>query len=271
MPDLWGRVERPDAEVWFLDRAEDAPPVVLLHGLAGYAREWSATMDALSPEWSAVAVEQRGHGSSTRCPTDVSRDAYVDDVLAVLDDLGRDDVALVGQSMGGHTAMLVAARAPERVSSLVLVEAGLGGDDPAATRAIGEWLSSWPVPFADHREFVRFFGGSEHTAAVWAAGLEEREDGLRPTWDAATLTRALAGVHAREHLEEWGEVTAPTLMVLGQHSSVPRRQVESMCALRPDTQVVTVAGAGHDVHLDAPGTWVDLLTHFLRDPQKSLG
>ena len=68
----WGRVERADAEIWFYDTAEDKPIVVLLHGLGGYAREWGATIEELRADWCVVAVEQRGHGSSTRRPDDVS-------------------------------------------------------------------------------------------------------------------------------------------------------------------------------------------------------
>ena len=235
----------------------------MLLRLAGYAREWGATIEELRADWCVVSVEQRGHGTSTRRPDDVSRQAYVDDVLAVLDDLGVDEVPIVGQSMGAHTAMLLAARAPERIDRLVMVEGGLGGDSPAMTRSIGDWLASWPAPFADREEFLAFFGTSRMVAEVWADGLEERPDGLWPQWDAATLTRAVGHLHEREFLEEWSSVRSPTLLVRGEHGSVPDRQVESMCALRPDTEVVTVAGTGHDVHLEAPETWLRLLTDFL--------
>jgi pimeloyl-ACP methyl ester carboxylesterase len=259
----WGRVERPDAEIWYYDTAEDKPIAVLLHGLAGYAREWGATIEALREEWCVVSIEQRGHGGSTRRPEDVSRQAFVDDVVAVLDDLAVDQVPVVGQSMGAHTAMLLAAWVPDRVDRLVMVEGGLGGDSPAMTGTIGDWLASWPVPFADREEFLAFFGTDRMVAEVWADGLEERPDGLWPQWDAATLTRAMAEVHEREFLEEWSQVAAPTLLVRGEHGSVPDRQVESMCALRPDTEVATVAGTGHDVHLEAPEAWLRLLTRFL--------
>ena len=67
----WGRVERPDAEIWWYETAGDLPVLVLLHGLAGYAREWGATIEALRGEFKVVAIEQRGHGGSTRRPVDV--------------------------------------------------------------------------------------------------------------------------------------------------------------------------------------------------------
>ncbi|GCD91607.1 alpha/beta fold hydrolase [Nocardioides sp. LS1] len=261
----WGRVERPDAEIWYYDTAEDKPIIVLLHGLAGYAREWGATIEALRDEWCVVSVEQRGHGSSTRRPDDVSRAAYVEDVVAVLDHLDVDTVPVVGQSMGAHTAMLLAAAHPERVDRLVMVEGGLGGDSPAATSSVGDWLASWPVPFADRDEFLAFFKTTRMVAEVWADGLDERADGLWPQWDPVTLTRALTHVHEREHLEEWSQVHAPTLLVRGEHGSLPDRQVESMCALRPETEVAVIAGAGHDVHLEAVEPWLRVLTRFL-DP-----
>jgi pimeloyl-ACP methyl ester carboxylesterase len=267
MEDGWGRVERPDAEIWYLDTAArgaaDLPVVVLLHGLAGYALEWGATIAALRTEHRVVAIEQRGHGSSTRRPDDVSREAFVGDVVAVLDDLGATTAAVVGQSLGGHTAMLLAAAHPERVDRLVLVESGLGGAATAEVDGMAGWLRSWPVPFADRDAFLAFFGGSRSVAEGWADGLEQRADGLWPQWDPDTLLRALAPVAEREYLEEWSAVRAPTLLLRGEHGAVPERQVESMCALRPGTELAVVAGAGHDVHLEAADAMLPVLARFL--------
>jgi pimeloyl-ACP methyl ester carboxylesterase len=259
----WGRVERPDAEIWYHDTGDDLPIVVLLHGLAGYALEWTALTAELSDDYTVVSVEQRGHGGSTRRPADLSRQAYVDDVVAVLDHLGVDQVPLVGQSMGAHTAMLVAAEHPDRVDRLVMIEGGLGGDLPSATVAVTDWLESWPAPFADRDEFLAFFGGSRMVAETWADGLEQRADGLWPQWDPLVLAQALAHVHEREFLEEWSAVRAPTLLVRGQFGSVSERTVETMSALRPDLRVVTVSGASHDVHLERPGELVGLVREFI--------
>lgn len=260
----WGRVERRDAEIWYFDTDTDLPLVVLLHGLAGHAQEWRTTIDALDEEHRLVAIEQRGHGTSTRRPDDVSRAAYVGDVLAVLDDLGVDAAPLVGQSMGGHTAMLVAAAAPDRVTRLLMAESSLGGEPASATRAVTDWLSSWPAPFVDLEDFVMFFGGDPVVAHAWSAGLERRADGWWPSWDSATLGRALAAVHERECLAEWASVTAPTLLVRGEHGSVTERQVDTMKAVRPGLAVTTVAGAGHDLHLQSPESWIRVLRGFLR-------
>lgn len=263
MTDGWGRVERADAELWFHDTGEDLPVVVLLHGLAGHALEWGATIAALRGRHRVVALEQRAHGSSTRRPDDVSRAAYVADVVAVLDDLAVATVPLVGHSLGGHTAMLVAATHPDRVSELVLVESGLGGGSPAEVGAMTDWLRGWPVPFRDRDHFLAFFGGNRAVAETWADGLEERPDGLWPGWDPDVLAHALADVARREFLDEWASVRAPTLLVRGEHGSVPQRQVESMCALRPDTEVTVVAGTGHDLHLEAPDALAGVLAGFL--------
>ena len=58
--------------------------MILLHGLAGHAGEWLGTMRHLFPRCRTVALDQRGHGRSTRMPDDLSRDAFVDDVAAVI-------------------------------------------------------------------------------------------------------------------------------------------------------------------------------------------
>src|SRR5258707_231759 len=116
--------------------------VVLLHGLAGSAQEMLPTAKAVLPNYRVIAIDQRGHGHSSRRPGDVSRRAYVDDVVAVVAELaGGGPVTLVGQSMGGHTALLVAGWHPDLVRRLVLVEAGVGGgEDQDYPARLGAWF-----------------------------------------------------------------------------------------------------------------------------------
>ncbi|MGW5276072.1 alpha/beta fold hydrolase [Streptomyces sp. NPDC004044] len=166
-------------------------PVVRLHGLAGHAGEWDHTAQRLSPRHRVIALDQRGHGASERHPPDVSRDAYVADVIAVLDQLALRRPVLVGQSLGGHTAMLTAAAHPERVRALVLVEAGPGGPNPNVPAEIGSWLDSWPTPFISREAAAQFLGGGP-VGEGWAAGLEERGGGWWPRFDREVMTRSLA-------------------------------------------------------------------------------
>jgi pimeloyl-ACP methyl ester carboxylesterase len=94
-----------------------------------------------------VFPDLRGHGGSTRRPADVSRCAFAGDVAAVIRQVsaGRP-VTLVGQSMGGHTAVLAAAAFPDLIARLILLEVTVaGGADPAR---IGNYFRSWPAQFA---------------------------------------------------------------------------------------------------------------------------
>lgn len=80
-------VLRPDGvSIAVADLGGDGPVVVLLHGLAGSSCELLPTAQAL-PGYRVLLVDQRGHGASTRLPNDVSRDAFVGDVVAVLEEL----------------------------------------------------------------------------------------------------------------------------------------------------------------------------------------
>ena len=107
----------------------EAPAVVILHGLAGSSREFVPTARSLSGR-KVILIDLRGHGSSTRAPADTSREAFVSDVVRVIDNEQAAPVDLVGQSMGAHTAMLLAASRPDLVRRLVLLEGneiGFGG------------------------------------------------------------------------------------------------------------------------------------------------
>jgi len=185
-------------------------------------------------------------------------------VVVAVDRLGSGGpVTLVGQSMGGHTAMLVAAWYPGLVRRLVMVEAGVGGEGAEDYPArLGAWFASWPVPFADARAATEFLG-STSIARSWIRDLEQRADGLWPRFEPDVMRAAIAAVAEKARWEEWQVVTAPTLLVCGQSGTLPAGEVGRMLALRPDVRHTVVPDAGHDLHLEQHDAWVRVLTDFL--------
>jgi pimeloyl-ACP methyl ester carboxylesterase len=254
------RLDRGDVSLRGLDFGGRGSPVLLLHGLAGYAGEWADSASWLRERHRVVALDQRGHGTSTRIPPTVAPEAFAADVVAWLDALGLERASLVGQSFGGLIALLAAASHPNRVARLVVAEAS-PAPDPGAELEVRDWLDSWPVPFPDQETAVRFFGGDSLRARAWAGGLEEREGGLWPRFDADTLLRALREA-ASGWWHAWSSIRCPTLIVRGEHG-VPSEDAEAMAGRLSEAVVKTVPGAGHDVHLEQPVDWRRIVEPFL--------
>ena len=246
--------------IWLsaLRGAGDGVPVVLLHGLAGSAAEMAPLATGLAADGHrVVALDQRGHGHSTRRPADLSREAFVADVVAFLD----VPAWLVGQSMGAHTAMLVAAARPDLVRGLVMIEGGVGGATDDYPSRLGARFAGWPVPFADEAA-AREFLGDTPIARAWTADLEVRDDGLWPRFDADIMEAAIRGVAATARWAQWQQITAQTVLLQGEHGNQDPDEVRRMRA-KPGVRHVVVAGAGHDVHLDCPDETLRLIRSLL--------
>lgn len=171
------RMRRGDADLSYLDSGGAGPVVVLLHGLAGSAQELAPTAEALADGYRVLLLDQRGHGHSIRRPADTSREAYVDDVVALIDTAADGGpVPVVGQSMGAHTALLLAAWHPRAVRHLVLLEGGVGGGAPDFPAQLGRWFASWPAPFPSRQAAEEHLGATP-IAAAWAQDLQERDGG----------------------------------------------------------------------------------------------
>ncbi|MER6094745.1 alpha/beta hydrolase [Streptomyces sp. NPDC001728] len=244
--------------------------VLLLHGLAGHAGEWDATARLLRDSGHrVVALDQRGHGASERHPGDVTRAAYVADTLAVIEELGLERPLLVGQSLGGSTALLTAAAHPELLRALVLVEAGPGGGNPGVQEQIGGWLAAWPVPFPSLEVAAAYLGGGKQPVGDgWAGGLEERADGLWPRFDPGVMVRSLDEISTRAFWDEWAAITCPTLAVLGQGEQggiIGGAEYAEMVRLQPGLRGASLPATGHDVHLEQPTTLHRLIVGLLGD------
>jgi pimeloyl-ACP methyl ester carboxylesterase len=261
--------ERDGTRLSYQDFGGSGPPMLLLHGLAGYAGEWRPSAELLVADYRVFALDQRGHGDSERRPGDVSRVAYVEDCAEMIRRLGRGPVTLAGQSMGANTAMLTTARHPDLVTRLVVIEGSPDGPeppdpDPAIAAEIRDSLSRWPVPFADEHAARRFFCSKGSDPAAWTAGLERRADGLWPRFDIDTMVECMSDLGSRSYWPQWRIIRCPTLVVCGERGIFPVGHGEQIVSQLPGSKLRTVAGAGHDVHLDAPEAWVRALTGLER-------
>jgi len=246
----------------YFDTGGDGLPVVILHGLAGSSAEYFETARAL-PEFRTILVDLRGHGRSTSRPGDLSREAFVDDVVHVIESAVGGPVVLVGQSMGGHTAMLVAAKRPDLVTKLVLLESSAGSSSAAENMQLGEFFLSWPVPFPSRAAAKEFLGNGPLQEA-WVSDLEEREDGYWPRFSADVMVGTIDGL-MRPRWEEWDAVAAPTLVVYGEEGMFSAEEKTEFIARGHNVRRVDIPRASHDAHLDAPGVWVAALKSFLNN------
>ena len=112
----------------YLDWGGHGPPIVALHGLASSAHWYDIVAPFLCDQYRIIAPDQRGHGQTTQAPSGYDWETLSGDVTGLMDHVGLDRATVLGHSWGGNVATNLAARYPERVSKLVMIDGGfLGG------------------------------------------------------------------------------------------------------------------------------------------------
>ncbi|MFE5853884.1 alpha/beta fold hydrolase [Streptomyces sp. NPDC056500] len=248
------------------DLAGTGPTVLLLHSTVCDRRMWDPQWPALvDAGWQVIRCDFRGYGE-----TPAGRGPYsdADDVLALLDELHIDQAALVGSSYGGRVALETAALAPERVTALALLCAGL--PDMGASPEL--------VAF-DEKETELFeandlSGAAELNGRTWLgpdAG-PAAHSAVRQMQQHAFEVQDAA---AHEHGEHYGDrdfdpqtltaVTAPALVAFGAHDLPDFRATASrLASLLPSAELRELAWAGHLPALERPDETTGLLLDFLR-------
>lgn len=128
-------------------RGSGDPALVLVHGWTNTRAIWGVHPAALSRSYRVVTLDLAGHGQSGAGRTEWTMDAFGEDVVAVVEELGLDRVVLVGFSMGGAVVLEAAQQMPERVAGVVLVDSFHDPDRPIppaqAEAMIGAFRQSW--------------------------------------------------------------------------------------------------------------------------------
>ena len=122
------RVVDIDGPVHYLDfGGEGNPPLLMVHGLGGNALNWMAVGDSLAEHHHAVALDLAGFGQTPLFRRSAAVGANAELVRKFIDEVFTEATTLMGNSMGGHISILVAADAPDRVDRLVLVDPAIPG------------------------------------------------------------------------------------------------------------------------------------------------
>lgn len=217
-------------------------------------------MESLPSPLRSVALDERGHGQSDKGVDDFTRESFAEDAAALMQALGIDQALVVGHSMGGVNAIVLAALHPELVTGLVVVEAA-ASPSPGVTDSIDRWLDSWPVPFSTREDAIAFFGGDSLYARTWSEVLEPTVDGLRPNFNRADMLASVVDMESVDRWDQWLSIRCPTLLVAGSRGLARREEMRRM-AEAAGGKYVEIEGAGHDLHLEAFDEWIDVLGRF---------
>ena len=259
-------------------------PLLLVHGFTGAKEDFVEHLPALGAAgWHAVAPDLRGHGSSGAPddPGSYGFEPLARDLLDLADALDWPRFVLVGHSMGGMVAQVVALAAPDRLEALVLMDtcsgpvefdrelafgaaalvrehgmsvlapliASLPDGNPLDTAASSHVRETRPSPL-----------GGDDPAASWAAYGDAKLAATSPVMFAAMVPAML---DAAERLDSLRHLAVPTLVVVGEQDSAFFEASRRLGEAIPGARFEVVPGAGHNPQHERPDLWRDVVLAFL--------
>ena len=248
-------VERPDGAriAWSSDGDAEAPPVLLVMGLAYPAAMWWRLVPALSERYRVLRVDNRGAGLTGDVPgAPYTVETMTGDCLAVLDEAGAESAQIVGISMGGLISQEIALSAPERVRSLCLIATHAG-------TAHAVWDAEALAMLGNRGEMTVQEAAEMSLPFNYAPGTPRER--IEQDWAvrfplAASPTgylNQLAGAGAWSGLPRLSQISLPTLVVHGEIDRlVPPDNGRMLADAIAGAELALVPDANHLLMTDQP-------------------
>jgi len=247
-------------------------PLLLLHGFSGSSQNWEPILPLLTAANPAIVVDLLGHGRAA-APDDPQRyrmETAAADLAALINDITRPPVNLIGYSMGGRLALYLALHYPQLVNRLILESASPGLASSAerqARRQQDETLANWLeekgiAAFVDYWEALPLWHSQAQLEPAKRAWLRQQRLQNSPTG----LANSLRGMGSGAQPNLWprlAELPQPVLLVAGELDPKFVAINQAMAARLPQAELVIVPDAGHTVHLERPLAYAHLCNTFL--------
>ncbi|MBA2607869.1 MAG: alpha/beta hydrolase [Actinobacteria bacterium] len=256
-------------DLQIVDEGNSEVPLFLVHGYTGGASDWDDVAPALAQSRRVIRYSHRGHAQSTNTgdPKTYTFDALVNDLGAVVDHFGFDQIDLLGHSMGGVVAMRYVLDHPAKARSLVLMDTGAA---PAG---------SLPIDLIDGLAERGRNEGMQIVVDVMAPFIGALQERLAPERRDELARRYAAKMpfmdpdafaqFARE-LNEYPSmvgklhtIMCPTTVIVGENDAGLREASEVMAKEIPGAELVVIADAGHSPQEDHPDEWLRVVEHHL--------
>ena len=273
----------------YVDFGGDGPPLLMIHGLTGSALNWMAVGPELSKNYHAVALDLAGFGRTPLFHRSAALGANANLVHTFVEQVIGEPAILMGNSMGGHIAILEACDHPRWVTALVLVDPAIPGvqirrPDPgmlgfAAALSIPGGLGEFVVDRS-----ARELGAEQLTKRIISVVVADPtrldsamlEAHVQLTRERANLGRqnSRAFLQASRSLgfrmadpRFWNKVKkvqAPTLVVHGQLDRlIPVSAARDLIKRRPDWTLVVLEGVGHVPMMETPESFLEVVNQWL--------
>jgi pimeloyl-ACP methyl ester carboxylesterase len=265
---------RMEVEQW----GHGARPLVLVHGYTGSRDDWLAQLPRLEELGLTIALDQRGHGGSSNSGNhdDYALDRLAADLVQAFDALGIDQCDLLGHSMGGIIAQLLARAAPERVASLILMDSFASGMAlmPVPLRAAmgGIIDEKGMAGVADAMEAAGRSGKvprpASMTACIEQMGFDRyyaRTRAKLEAMDPAAFTTVGDGMANWPGLgDQLPEISCPTTVIVGEQDTPFREHATRLAEAIPGADHVVLPGAAHSPQLENADAWFTAIEAHLK-------
>ena len=239
----------------------DGPPVVLLHGLLGSGAGWTPLARALEGGFDVVMPDSRGHGASSTPNHGYRYDDLADDVVGLIRSLRLDHPVLLGHSMGGMTAAVVASRGAGLLRGLVLVDPTFLS--PERQREVRD------SDVAEQHRRALGLSRAELVAQGQARHPRRSPEIVELQADAKLKTRLEAfdvlTPPSPAYRDVVSAIAVPSLLVIGDSPVVTLEMATELGRLNPRVRVEQIANAGHGLPFEQPERLAELAVSFLRE------
>ncbi|MCW2498030.1 alpha/beta fold hydrolase [Jatrophihabitans sp.] len=244
-----------------------APTIVFGHGLLFSGWMFTDQITALQSEYRCVAIDWRGQGASPAASGGYDMDTLSLDAIAVIEALGVGPVHYVGLSMGGFVGMRVAARRPELLRSLTLLDTSADPEVPLA--AIQDKLLARIFQFTGlglvKGAVLKIMFGPAFLASPRSAGVIAEWTAQVDQADRGAIRQAVLGVANRKGIAaELAAITTATLVVVGeQDKPTPPERARRIAAAVAGARLELVADSGHSSSIEQPEVITELIRTFV--------
>lgn len=256
-----------DNDIYVSDTGGDGPILLFVHGILMDHSVWEHQVAAFAPDHRVVCVDLRGFGKSSTTSPDIGFEDHVVDLLTVIDRLGSSEITLIGWSMGGAIAQVLAAQHPDAVARIVLV------DSTPQLLADDHFPHALPVEAAQQLGGALvedFAAGCAAFAALVApedAVVSERLSAIAAATRPDVALAAFQSSGARNQLREVARITTPTAVICGEADRVCMPEASDYLAdaipgcVGPATKI---EGAGHAPFMTRPDAFNAALAAALK-------